>query len=144
MYKSNYKNNDFCGGESAVRYSPVGSLAQRMQSVRQQIEVDCFPIRDKALAEELAIIIAEVFLLNPDSEISIAGEKLPAHLVQEVYARLEHEHVRTVISHFRRATYRIIHTKAYMRTALYNSVFEFEAQTENEVMVDMPYLAEEV
>lgn len=144
MCQSNYKNNDFCGGESVVCHSPVGSLAQQIQSVRQQIEADILPPRDRALAEELVIIIAEVFLLNPDSEISIAGEKLPAHLVQEVYARLEHEHVRTVICHFRRATYRIIHTKAYMRTALYNSVFEFEAQTENEVMVDMPYLAEEV
>lgn len=122
--------------------SPVGFFAETLAAVREQIEVGSMPPQDKALASEIALIITELIHLSPESDVSIGRDKLSASLVTEIYKRLNGDHVRAVIHRFRKANYKITHTKAYLRTALYNSVFELEAQTENEVAVDMPYLYE--
>jgi hypothetical protein len=85
------------------------------------------------MAEELCLVIAEVLIMNPDSVIRVAGAEMSAFVVQEVYGRLTAEHVELVISNFKQMATTIYNKKAYLRTMLYNSVFEREAHYTNEV-----------
>ena len=84
-------------------------------------------------------IIAEVKKLPDDAAVRIAGNDLPAEMVALIFDRIEHGHVIEVMRHYQEATYEIKHTKTYLRTALYNSVFEMEARIDNEVRKDMGY-----
>lgn len=137
-----YNFKEKCGGESSYQnHNQIRQFGTALAAVREQIEVETMPLQDRAQAEEIARIIAEVMCLAPDSEISIGGEKIPADLVSEIFFRIDGERVKEVIHRYREATYKITHPKSYLRTALYNSVFDFEASIENKVTRDMPYLA---
>lgn len=112
-------------------HRPVG-LMEVMELIKDQIELDTFSSTDKDFAKEIALIIAEVMRLPETALIRIDGNGLHAGMVQEVYAMLEREHVEGVILAYRRAKYEIRRRKTYLRTALYNSVFETESRIENE------------
>lgn len=126
-----------------VRVSNVPSCQARKRSfteylrvVENKIEIESFG-EDFAQAREIAMIIAEIFRLPEFETVRIGGNNLPAELVAEVYGYIEHEHVAEVIRRYREAKYEIKHTKTYLRTALYNSVFELNARIDNEVRKDM-------
>lgn len=89
-----------------------------------------FRHEDRAFALDLASIITETELLAPDFPIRIGGEMLPAGLVSEIFRELRCEHIETVISHYRENAAGVKNKKAYLRTALYNSVFEQSAELE--------------
>ena len=86
---------------------------------------------------ELCYIIAEVYIIDPDSKIKIADEILDAYLVQEIFRELTLQHLELVESNFGDQTELIKNKRAYLRTALYNSVFEIEAHYTNLVNHDM-------
>ena len=134
---NNRIQNIFSAGyEVQVKSSQVGSYAEVLRRVKEQIEFDCIPESDKPQAEEICLIVAEALKLPPSIEMQIGGVKLPAEMVQEIYSRLRCEHVELVISNFGKANYTIHHKKTYLRTALYNSVFEFESHYANQVNAD--------
>lgn len=108
-----------------------------LADVEEQIEIECFERCDRRQAKEIALIIAEVMKLPDDAAVRIAGNDLPAEMVALIFDRIEHDHVTEVMRHYQEATYEIKHTKTYLRTALYNSVFEMEARIDNEVRKDM-------
>lgn len=99
--------------------------------VEKQIEFDSFEEQYIPQAEEICKIITEVLKLNPRNEIRIAGEMLAVDMVQEIFRDLQHENITHVIDNFKKVTYEITSVKAYLRTALYNSVFETESKGEN-------------
>lgn len=118
---------------------PVGyNLRQKTEAALEQIEIGAFSERDDPLARVLAGIIAEVFILPPGCTVRIEGEALPVETVREVYAGITHEHIEGVIARFRAADYRIRHIKSYLRTALYNAVFEFDFDCENVAAIAAP------
>lgn len=127
--------------QSASESSPVkssrGLLNTILDDVREMIEIECFSPRDHAMAEQIAMIIAEMAILPSTSKIRIDGSDIDAWIVVQVFDRLRHEHVADVISRFREATYEIKHIKTYLRTALYNSVLESEARIDNAVRADI-------
>ena len=86
---------------------------------------------------ELCYIIAEVYIIDPDSKIKIADEILDAYLVQEIFRELTLQHLELVENNFGDQTELIKNKRAYLRTALYNSVFEFEAHYKNLVKHDL-------
>lgn len=92
---------------------------------------------DPALAHEICMIMAEVDMMNPDHPIRISGEWLDGHVVQQVFGELTREHVEMVIEEFCRLTCDVRNKKAYLRTALYNSVFSIEAHYRNRVNHDL-------
>ena len=102
-----------------------------LQYIREVIEIDCFSAEDRPLAETISNIITEVLILPDDTPIKISGYNLSAKTVALIFLGVTHEHVAGVIQRFRLANYEIKHIKTYLRTALYNSFFEFEAQLEN-------------
>ena len=129
--KQSSQNKNHSQNQSQVKRS--SSLSEVCESVKCQIEADCFYKADEPLVNEIALIIAEVYCLPDNLQIRIAGNDLPVCLVSDVYRRLTGEHVETVIDNFRRADYEIKYKKTYLRTALYNSVFEAAAKAENTV-----------
>lgn len=112
------------------------SFSESLRRVRSRIEISSFDPSDRALANELILIIAEVGTLPLGSQVQVNGEKLSAETVSEVYAQLEKDHLELVIEKFRGAKYEIKYRKSYFRTALYNCVFEFESYYENQVRKD--------
>ena len=132
-----------CPGGGSHSQSQVGSLETTRLQVCAQIGADDFRLAsDRLRANDLALIIAEVLLLRPETDVQIGGDKLPASMVQEVFRKLTHDHVLATIIHFEKATYEIKHVKTYLRTALYNAVFETEARATNEAAADLPVTIE--
>ena len=111
--------------------SSLHSVFIVLDQVMSQVEYHCFPRgpfdRIDPLYKELCLIIAEVLLFNHDSFIKINGSFISAHTVQEVYSRINNDHVRLVFDNFCSVSHRIYNKKAYLRTSLYNAVFEIEA-----------------
>lgn len=133
----NDNNFGFADAKSCQSQSQVGSFKETLQSVHHQIDSDFFCERDKPLVEGICLNIADIYLLPPKSEVQIGGAKIPAWQVKEIYKLLTHDHVDTVIKKYQQIAYRITHVKTYLRTALYNSVFELEAGIENAIHVDL-------
>ena len=81
------------------------------------------------LISEMCLVIAEVFCLNPILEINIESQPVAVALVQEVYGRLTHKHISVVLEKYNlpAGNRQITRKKSYMRTLLYNSVFEMES-----------------
>lgn len=117
---------------------PSGSFYEVLQAVRDQINIECFFREDWDQVNELFLIIAEMYKLPPLAEVQINGQKLPASLVQEVYLLLTEDHIRRVIQNFEAATYTVKFKKTYIRTALYNVVFEYESGNVNDFRTDFP------
>ncbi len=128
------KNNNFYNSHTSGRVSPVKrslSILEVREDVTEQIEAECFYSDEMPLVNEIALIIAEIYCLPSDLLVKINGNDLFAEMVAEVYRLLTHEHINFVIGNFKKIPYQIKSKKTYLRTALYNSVFEFEADTAN-------------
>jgi len=117
--------------DTAANLSPPQSIATALDLVMQQVEYQCFvdihTRRTDRFYMELCLIISEVFVMNSKGVIRINAVETPVGLVQEVFARLRHEHVRLVFDNFQEVTCRVYNKRAYLRTALYNAVFEVES-----------------
>ena len=109
------------------------SFKDEITAVAKQLELYAVRETDKAFAYELCAIIAEVNLMRPEFRVKIGSEALEAGLVQEVFSCLTHDHLDRVMAAFNSCKNEIRNKKAYLRTALYNSVFELEAGTINDV-----------
>ena len=117
-----------------VTSSPVGCGA--WQDLEERLPAECFCRQDRDMATDLKYIIAEVLAFHPNTEIRIGGMIYPAKVVQAAYKRLQVEHLELVIHNFRQQTCEIKRPKAYLRTALYNAVFELNARYTNMAIAD--------
>ena len=107
------------------------SFGEIWESVRVQVEFDCFEPADRAEADALCRIIAEVLLLGGDGFVKIAGDELPLSAAREIFSALSHEHIELVIENLRKNASPIKSKKAYLRACLYNSFFELEEHYRN-------------
>lgn len=130
-------NYAFTNQSQGRSQSQVGfiSLADHMQRIESQIEFESLEEEYKAQAAEICLIIAEVYMLSPSAHIKISGQKLTVALVCGVFDMLELRDIVAVMDNTEKATYEIKHKKTYIRTALYNSVFERETREVNELRV---------
>ena len=112
------------------------SIFDMIEQVMRQVEYHCFADlrlnRIDPFYKELCFVIAEVLTLDPVSFVKINGSNMYAHLVQEVYSLLRNDHVRLVFKNFHNVPTRVYNKKAYLRTALYNAVFEIESNSVND------------
>lgn len=129
----NEKNVYISREKSHVASGRVGIFSDIVLEVENQIDLQCFSGNDFYIAKEFALIIAEVLLLDDETSIRIGGDTFSAYLVKEVYRKITHEHVELVIGSFEKIKYEIRYKKSYIRTALYNSVFEYEMSIVNTV-----------
>lgn len=107
------------------------SFGEIWGSVRTQVEFDCFAHAERAEADALCRIIAEMLLLGGNGTIRIAGDEIPADAVRDIFASLTHEHLVFVLDNLSRGAVQIKSKKAYLRACLYNSFFELEEQYAN-------------
>lgn len=133
---NNPEKNTFACDECPSRPSRP-SFREAFRRAAKQVELHCSEPYEVDRLRELCYIIAEVYILDPYSRIEIANETFDAYLVQEIFGELTHEHLRLVLSSFRVQTKLIKKKRAYLRTALYNSVFELEAHYTNLVTHDL-------
>lgn len=100
---------------------------QTLDNVFHQVEFLCFKINEQDFARELCFYIAEIYKLKNDYTVNIDGEPLPAELVKEIFEKITHDHMKLVIKNYKNSVNTVVRKKSYLRTALYNSVFELEA-----------------
>jgi hypothetical protein len=107
------------------------SIREMLQQVMRQVEYHCFADlrfnRIDPFYKELCLVIAEVLVLDPASFVKINGSNMYTHLVQEVFSQLHNDHLRLVFKNFHNVPNHVYNKKAYLRTALYNAVFELES-----------------
>lgn len=116
------------------------SFREAISRAERQVERDAIVsdrVASPELVREICMIIAEVYMMDPSGPIRISGEWLDGHVVQEVFGELTREHVITVLWEFYRLTDEVRNKKAYLRTALYNSVFSIEAHYKNKINHDL-------
>ena len=124
--------------DTDISHSLCPGLVELYEKAKVQIEESAFQPSDRALAGQIALIMAGIAQLPGDAAVRIGRETLPAYHIQESYRLLDHEHVAEVIRKYRKLTYRVDAVKTYLRTMLYNIVFEGAARVENDVRADMP------
>ena len=107
------------------------SFREAYRRAAEQTELSCAAPEERNALRELCYIIAEVYIMDPDAKVHIAGEALDAYLVQEIFGELTMEHLRMVREGFGQRAESVKKKRAYLRSALYNSVFELEAHYEN-------------
>lgn len=130
------KNENDFGREAACLQQRVGSFLETLSAVENRVGFVNFRREDRAQAKELCLIIAEIERLPDRYDVQIAGEKLPAEMVREIFRMVEHEHIEMVIDNFKKERREIAFKKSYFRTAIYNSVFELESHYINQVNAD--------
>lgn len=69
-------------------YEETASFYEVFEKVKRQIEFKSFDVHTRDAAEDICLIITEVLKLPPNTLIRIAGDNLPAEMVQAVYHRL--------------------------------------------------------
>jgi len=145
----NEKNNQSLSCDTQVNVSPSvrPSLFKTLEGVYVQVEYESFGrivtrgrgerarqyLEYDPLYKELCLIIAEIYIKPPEGEVRIAGAMTQVFIVQEVYRELKNEHIERVVEKYREQGHRIHNKKAYLQTALYNVMFEFDAGTTNEL-----------
>lgn len=143
MPKTNETNNSFLRDEESQCQVPSRQVSHRLtfkealEKARAQINIKCFSNTDREFANEIIMNIAEVFMIWDASPVKVAGEQIDGYIIKQVFAELKEEHVQLVIDNYRKIDYIVNYKKSYIRTALYNSVFEIEAHYTNLVRHDL-------
>lgn len=124
------------GGREACRGARL-TFGRAMAIAAEQVGLDGFKAfgigggADWQLARELCKIIAEVMMMRDEGEVKISGEMLDAYLVKEVFAEIRSEHVAWVMETIRTRGAGNALRKFYVRSMLYNSVFEMETAAQS-------------
>ena len=113
------------------------SIFKKLEDVKKQVEFEAFGklingrVHIDPLYMELCLIIAEIHLINPAALIKVNGAEMEVGIVQEVYKQLKNDHIRLVFDNVQELSAKIFNKKAYLRTALYNAIFEIETHYTN-------------
>ncbi len=122
------KNNFPC---VEINPSVRPSFAETLENVKEQIDYACFPTELQEQAQEIAAIVADVFHMRPDDRIPIDKALRTVSDVQEIYSRLQYEHILNVIERFNKISYRVKSPMMYLRSMLYKEVFEHTSADAN-------------
>lgn len=115
----------------AEKLSACLSFDEAYERTRAQIDMECFPVEMLVQATEVAGIIAQVYTLPENGVIKVAGYLRKVGDVKAVFRKLTNEHVVYVIEEFNEIPYRVRYKTAYIRSALFNSVFELTSAENN-------------
>lgn len=92
------------------------------------------------ILHDMCRVMAEVYMMPPHATVRINGEDLEAGMVAEVMAEVTQEMAEERAEELRDVLHGVTCLKAYLRSALYNKVFEFEtagAKMDEQVKRDM-------
>lgn len=130
------ENHTLSEQDSRNQNPPVSSFRATLDAVRRRMSADT--LSDRAFGSELALIVCEVLRLDPVRcpVIRIGGVELDLQMVQEIYSEFGADHAEAVMRAYKMISYPVRNKKAFLRTMIYNSVFELESGAVNEVAVD--------
>lgn len=66
-----YNDENICMGKSSQSQVMSGTFFEALQSVREQINIECFYESDQKQVNEIMMLIAEMYRLPPDAEVQI-------------------------------------------------------------------------
>lgn len=92
------------------------------------------------ILHDMCRAMAEIYMMPPHAKVRINGEELEAEMVAEVLEQVTAEMAEIRAEELRETIAGVTNIKAYLRSALYNKVFEFEAadvKLEEQVKRDM-------
>ena len=92
------------------------------------------------ILHDMCRAMAEVYMMSPTTKIKVNGEELEAGMVADVLEQVTQEMAEERAEELRETIAGVTNIKAYLRSALYNKVFEFEAadvKLEEQVKRDM-------
>ena len=107
------------------------SFRSALGRARKQAELDAFDRSIRGQVDELCKIVALAYVSQPDNRVYIDGEAYSARVVAEVFAELTAEHFERVALAFAALQVPVTNKRAYLTTALFNSVFELESDAVN-------------
>lgn len=119
--------------------SQVLSFDSQLQAVKRKCEFEDAVAEDPhnaRLYEQMCKIMTEVFRKDGNADVKIGRQTLKASKVQEVFEQVRSTELRFVADNVCAVRYKIKFVKAYLTTALYNSVFESELRIINDVNSD--------
>ncbi len=119
--------------------SQVLSFDSQLQAVMRKCEFEDAVAEDPynaRLYEQMCKIMTEVFRKDGNADVKIGRQTLKASKVQEVFEQVRSTELRFVADNVCAVRYKIKFVKAYLTTALYNSVFESELRIINDVNSD--------
>ncbi len=119
--------------------SQVLSFDSQLQAVMKKCELEDAVAEDPhnaRLYEQMCKIMTEVFRKDGNADVKIGRQTLKASKVQEVFEQVGYTELRFVADNVCAVRYKIKFIKAYLTTALYNSVFESELRIINDVNSD--------
>jgi hypothetical protein len=114
----------------------VLSFKEAIKQAENQIEAGYFPRHQAVYARDVCRVIAEIYMMPEGASVKIEGEMLPATVVKEVFAELEHEHVQYVLDELTNYEGRVFAMKLFIRTMLYNAVLTMESHYNNRYNAD--------
>jgi hypothetical protein len=79
------------------------------------------------ILHDMCRAMAEVYMMSQTTKIKINGEELEAGMVAEVLEQVTQEMAEIRADELRETIADVTNLKAYLRSALYNKVFEYEA-----------------
>lgn len=117
------------------------TFREAMSMAGKQIDIDSFCSwgtkggwvqgPDYQLARTLCMVMAEIYMAAPRYVFYVGGIAMEAAQIREVYGELTFRHVEAVILKIRQSKGKTVkYQRPYLRTMLYNVVFEYEAQTQ--------------
>lgn len=107
------------------------SFREAFRRAAEQTELWSTDENERDAMRELCYVIAEIYVIAQDANIKIGEDVLDGALVRAIYEELTIEHLRFVRENFLKQACPIRKKRAYLRTALYTSVFELEAHYDN-------------
>ena len=106
---------------------------------RKQAGIDGWDPSVRQQVDELCKIVALIYVLPDDNMVCVGGEVYPASIVSEVFEELTAEHFDIVMTKFAAVKNPVANKRAYLTTALFNSVFELEADAVNKLGYLWPF-----
>lgn len=104
----------------------TSELEKAVNKVKKQIDFEHFSKIEQRQAEEMVLIIAEVFCLKRGALVLIEGVETDVSFLLEVYKKLRHSHIAYALERYHAVDYEVKKVKDFLRTLLYNVYFEME------------------
>lgn len=132
----NNQINERCNNSSGHVLSFEAELKEIMKRYEFDEAVSEDPFNER-LYFQLCKIITEIMRKPQTAKLKINKEILSASQVQEILRQIGYEELRYVADRYSNIDYPVKYIKAYLTSALYNSVFESEGGLQNKFNCDM-------
>ena len=118
---TDYSNTDLSNTNLSIRYDEMED------EIKYQIEYDVLSERSYGgILDEIVSLITDTYC-SSDDYVWIAKRKIPIQTVRKRLSKLTAEHIEYVIGSLEKNTTEIKNMRAYLLTALYNSIDTLEA-----------------